>query len=98
MANAWLDLGQGSGGMQPYVGGGIGWAKVDFGAGTLKADDSGLAYQLGAGVGWNMGSGRINLEYRYFAVPDLSFDFGGGASFDGDYTASEIIVGWRMPL
>ncbi|TNE58392.1 MAG: porin family protein [Alphaproteobacteria bacterium] len=98
MANAWFDLGQGVGGMQPYVGGGIGWAKVDFEVGSMEADDSGLAYQFGAGVGWDMGSGRMNLEYRYFAVPDLSFDLGGGASFDGDYNASEIIVGWKMPM
>jgi len=99
MANVWYDFG-GSGNWHPYIGGGIGWADVEIDLGTFgSASDSGLAYQAGVGIGWDMpnSNNRINLEYRYFAVNDLEFD-PSGYDLGYDYQVNEVIVGFRMPF
>lgn len=100
MANVWYELGGDMGGAHPYIGGGLGWANVDFESGGLSASDTGFAYQVAAGVGWDMpqNGGRMSVEYRYFSAGDLEFDVGGTSDLAYDYGASEILVKFSMPM
>lgn len=70
MANAWYDFE--IQGIKPYVGGGIGWARSKVegqyigGGAALNEDDSGFAWQLGAGVNFNIAPNTsMGIGYRY---------------------------------
>ena len=76
MANLWYDFAVG--GVRPYVGGGIGWARTEvdgnFGP-TLPfdLDDSGFAWQLGAGVNFDISPNMmLGVGYRYFDGPEVT--------------------------
>ena len=79
MANAWYEFP--IGGISPYVGGGIGWArstfKGDYISGLTREpfdfDNSGFAWQLGAGVNFPIKPGvSMGLGYRYFRGPEVT--------------------------
>lgn len=95
MANAWFEF-MGGGAISPFIGAGIGWGKVDMEASDLSADDSGLAWQIGAGIGFDISdTTQVRLEYRYFTVEDIDLQVDGD-SLDYDYEANSIIVGLKM--
>lgn len=95
MANAWYDFNPG-GTWHPYVGGGVGYADVEFEAGPVSASDSGLAYQFAAGLGFDINpTTRINAEYRYFSVPDIELTY-MGEDLGLEYDLSEFIVGFKF--
>ena len=84
LGNAWYDLGYGSQ-ITPYVGGGlgIGWAHIDQG-GSYIWDASGLAFQLGAGLRFNVSDHlSIDAGYRFKDIVGLNY----GAS--GQYTITD---------
>jgi opacity protein-like surface antigen len=66
----------------PYIGAGVGYGRVTIKLDDVKDDDSGLMWQLRAGV-----SGAIDpqtkwdLGYRYLRVPD--YKVSGSATLDG---------------
>jgi opacity protein-like surface antigen len=109
MVNAYFDFNP-DGGFNPYLGAGIGAARVEaraFNNATLPedvvgfdADATGFAYQVIGGVGVALTEQlRLDLGYRYFATSELEFD-GQGAlnadrSFDVDYSHSGAFVGLR---
>lgn len=79
MLNGLFDFGKDDG-LQAYAGGGIGVARVDMegavnanGPGVWNDSDTGLAWQLLAGIrapisdSWDLG-----LKYRFFNAPDIS--------------------------
>jgi OOP family OmpA-OmpF porin len=82
LANVWYDFNVG--GVSPYIGGGIGWARTEldgnFGVVTpapgvlpLSFDDSGFAWQLGAGVNFDIAPNmKLGVGYRYFEGPDVT--------------------------
>lgn len=79
MANAWYEFP--IGGISPYVGGGIGWARSTFKGDYVNGltreafdfDNSGFAWQLGAGVNFPIKPGMsMGLGYRYFRGPEVS--------------------------
>ena len=78
MANVWYDFA--IGGLSPYVGGGIGWARTNadggyFGATTqaFDLDDSGFAWQLGAGVNFNIApKTTMGIGYRYLQAREVT--------------------------
>ena len=79
MANAWYEFPVG--GIAPYIGGGIGWArsslKGDYVDGLTRQafdfDNSGFAWQLGAGVNFPIKPGMsMGLGYRYFRGPEIN--------------------------
>jgi opacity protein-like surface antigen len=89
MANVWYDIDIGSK-LKPYVGGGAGWARsrVDLrgintaaknnSSTTTSNENSGFAYQLGAGVRYEfMHDASVGIGYRYFRGPDVNIFFGG---------------------
>jgi opacity protein-like surface antigen len=78
LGNVWVDLANGSQ-LTPYVGGGlgIGWAQIheDEGGGlTYDYGASGLAFQLGAGIRFNV-SDRLSIDagYRFKDIVGLSY-------------------------
>jgi opacity protein-like surface antigen len=82
---------------------GIGWAKIDLDNATVldqlvvDDDDSQLAFQIGAGVGYQLNS-RITYEvgYRYFFTLDPSYTTDGGKTLDYEYGAHRILAGIRF--
>lgn len=97
MGNMWLGLNMlpvigdpltqagGALGFSPYAGGGLG-------IGFVNVDDvnSGLAWQVGAGVRWNFASNfGLDVGYRFRGVTDI----GLGELDAGDFYSNNVIVG-----
>ena len=78
LGNAWLDLTQGSK-LTPYIGGGlgIGWANVNAATDTpfvTHFNASGLAFQLGAGVRFDVSDNvSIDAGYRFKDIVGLNY-------------------------
>jgi len=104
LANLWYDI-PNSSRFTPYVGGGLGMAKVDgdtffdddvygYGPGETK-----FAYQVGAGVSYGIND-RMSLDvgYRYKAVDGVNFDDsdGGGVYENGDVHTHTLQAGLRF--
>ena len=82
---------------------GAGWAKIELDNATIldqplaDDDDSQLAYQIGAGIGWQLNR-RItyDLGYRYLGTLDPNFTAADGKSLDYDYGCHRILAGIRF--
>jgi opacity protein-like surface antigen len=74
LGNLWFDFNLG--GFSPYIGGGIGGARVDVDTSTFPDDsDWGFAFQAGAGVRFDLTDAlQVDVGYRFKDVPDLSID------------------------
>lgn len=81
LANAWYDFDVI--GFKPYVGGGLGWADVEVDGAYLLSllpsprplnfSDSGFAWQLGAGVNFQVApSMQLGIGYRYMSGPEVT--------------------------
>jgi len=93
----------------PYVGAGLGVAMVEaegFGVATipdvLDDDDTVIAYQLMAGIGYDL-SDRTNLfaEYRYFGTESADVTTSvstGSVATDLDYSINQFRFGVRISL
>ncbi len=96
-ANAYYDFNPG-GQFQPFVGAGVGFARVDVDSGTINDDDTGFAYQLKAGVSHPFNDRLTgDLTYRYVGVNDVKVGTGINR-IDGDYNTSAVTVGLRYKL
>lgn len=98
MLNGLVDFGDDDG-LQGFVGGGAGVARVD-GNGTISTNgpdlfddsDTGFAYQVLAGVraplteNWDVG-----LRYRFFTAPDVALIDSLGNDLDGQYRSHSIL-------
>ncbi len=74
----------------PYIGGGIGFAKVDLDSGSSDDDDV-LAFQAGVGIAYEFSPQvSASLDYRFFGTEDPEFF---GLSYD--YLNSSIMAGLR---
>ena len=86
----------------PYIGAGIGAARVSltaspFGASHLDDTDSAFAYQGIAGVGYRVNeSAQVFADYRYFATTSLDFTTAAGTAVDADYGNHTLMVGLRF--
>ena len=97
MANAWYDFDIGAK-VRPYVGGGIGWARMDgdvvsFTSLTaMEQTDSGFAWQIGLGGRYAVGDGvAVGLGYRYFSGPEFaSFGAADSSRLDNDSHAVQL--------
>ena len=101
LANVYYDLDLGIP-LRPYVGGGIGAARVNVDAdagGLLDVDDEGwaFAWDLAAGLGYEVADGlELTGGYRYLRIEGTDFDVDGGGELDVDnYASHEVLLGLR---
>lgn len=88
--------------VRPFVRAGIGIALADVdgaspvSGSSITDSDGGFAWQAGAGVTYDFGGQfDLTLEYRYFAVPDLSLATAAGVEVDSDYSSHSVMIGLR---
>jgi len=97
MANAFFDI-KSQSIVTPYFGGGIGISNVGIGRGKVQGttvwdsdDDTVFAYQVGAGVGFDLTKNvTLDLGYRYFATEKAKFEF-----TDAEVASHNVTVGVR---
>jgi len=102
MLNAYYDFTNiGLGRFAPYLGAGLGAARVDFGkvpaaTSTLDDNDWVFAYQGIAGVGYRL-TDQLNVfaDYRYLASMDGSYKLTNGTSVDAGYNEHQVMLGIR---
>jgi opacity protein-like surface antigen len=88
--------------VKPYVGGGIGVAKVStdanaFGSDFLSDDDNVFAYQAMAGITYEINPAvAVGAGYVYFATKDPSFETRAGVDFDAEYATHNFMVQVRF--
>lgn len=106
MANGWYDFDLGAK-WRPFIGGGVGIANVSLndvtgdigGTPSPLADDDDwvLAYQAGAGIGYQYNpSLTISLGYRFFATANPEFRDPDGVPFDGAFQTHSLMLGLRV--
>ncbi|GAB4185210.1 MAG: OmpA family protein [Thalassobaculales bacterium] len=100
MANLLYDIPAGMGDIYPYVGAGIGLARVSFdnvsqGGETIDDKSTDFAYQGIAGLGYRLSDTLdLSLDYRYFAVPDIDVNSNRRA-VDTEYRSHLVMLGLR---
>ncbi len=103
MLNGYYDFNRG-GAVQPYVGIGVGGARLNVSAaggfGSFQDEDTVLAYQAMLGVAFNLTEQlALDIGYRYFVADDADFDGLGpnltAATFDAEYEHQAITLGLR---
>ena len=103
MANLFHDFDTGTS-LTPYVGGGIGYAWNDLddygvtGLDVLDDQDSGFAWQLGAGLGFSITEqATLSLDYRYFSTSaDVQTTAAAGSvNSDVDLDSHTVMLGLR---
>jgi opacity protein-like surface antigen len=76
----------------PYIMGGAGIAKITVKKSGDKEADSVFAYQLGAGIGYDIDDDSIlDLGYRFFTTSDPEFD-----KAEAEYYSHGIVIGLRL--
>ena len=102
MGNLFYDFRGLLGSVTPYIGAGLGGARVDadsvtpVGASSINDEDTSFAWQLMAGVAMPLAEQlEGTLGYRYFAAQNLDYNTAAGASIDSDYRAHSVMVGLR---
>ena len=85
-----------TGAVQPYLGGGLGWANMESkisGIGSFKRDNA-LAWQLIGGVGYAVSPDWTLLgEIRYFATDSGTLSGPGSLSWDAKLETFDLLVG-----
>lgn len=99
MGNGYFDVPTNSP-LRPYVGAGVGVAVVnledDFGFGTTDDSDLVAAYQLMAGLGFDLSpKATLTFGYRYFTTTDPTFNL-FGVPFDTELTSHDFLFGARF--
>jgi opacity protein-like surface antigen len=102
MLNGFVDLPT-PGPLTPYLGGGLGMAWVSAndvtadGDPVVDDDDAVFAYQLAAGLGWElMPKVTLDLGYRFFATTDPEFTDVDGDTFESEYMSHNLMAGLRL--
>lgn len=102
LINGWYEF-ETKSSWRPYVGGGIGYTKVDAdidtapSLSTFNDSDGGFSYQIGFGVTFPVGqSGTVDIGYRYRETPNLNLVSANGTSFDDiDFKAQTLQIGYN---
>lgn len=107
MLNAYYDFNTGTA-FKPYVGAGIGLAHLkasskfagsdgaDYVAGKIKESSNNFAWNVGAGVGYEVNSNvTVDLGYRYVDNGDITKTLYTGDHFKVESEAHEILLGAR---
>lgn len=91
-------------GITPYLGGGVGLARVDVSArqdaeGVPSVDDAdtGFAWQIAAGIGFRVvDNTSLFADYRYFQTTNSSHDNSDGIRFRSTFKSHNLSVGVRF--
>jgi opacity protein-like surface antigen len=100
MGNALYDFKTGTR-FTPYVGAGVGGARLKFddipaGATSIDDSDTVLAYQGLAGIAYHLDSNvTFDLGYRYLGTERPSFRTRAGGSVDSEYDNHAVMLGLR---
>ncbi|HFQ88805.1 MAG TPA: porin family protein [Desulfobulbus sp.] len=93
MINGYYDVDTGSA-WTPFVGAGIGWAKLDLSAAPqldISDNDDVFAYQFMGGVAYAINSQwSLDVQYRFFGTNDATIK---GADFN--FKSNDLMVGLR---
>ncbi len=99
MLNGYYDLST-DGPFSPYVGLGLGAAKVKanslspVAATSINDTDTALAYQGIVGMSYQVSQGMaFNADYRYFSTRDLDFNTGNGTAVSQQYANHALMLG-----
>lgn len=96
MANGYLDFQLERSKIIPFVSAGVSYAKVDVDALGEDGSDGVLAFQLGAGVGFQVSSHVIiDAKYRYFASADPEIEL-GPEKLEMDINSHNLLLGFRV--
>jgi opacity protein-like surface antigen len=91
MVNGYYDIPTGTA-VTPYVGGGIGVARIEIEPSGESYDDTVFAYQGAIGVGIAVSKTvTIDLGYRYFATTDPDFE-----GTEVEYKSHNLLAGVRI--
>ncbi len=88
--------------VKPYIGAGIGWARVDLdakssGSEVVEDDDIDFAYQVMAGITYEINPAiAVGAGYVYFATEDPSFHAKNGRGFDAEYATHNFMIQFRI--
>jgi opacity protein-like surface antigen len=102
LINGWYEFETNSS-WRPYVGGGIGYTKVDADIDTAPSfstfndSDGGFSYQIGFGVTFPVGqSGTVDIGYRYRETPNLNLVSANDTAFDDiDFKSQTLQIGYN---
>lgn len=90
LVNGYFDF-ENDGPITPYVSAGLGFANVDIEVAGASDDDSVIAYQVGAGVGYALNEQlTLDAKYRYFATTDPEF-----GTTEAEIDGHNLILGLR---
>lgn len=102
MANLLYDFNQFGWVVTPYVGVGLGLARVEangvtpVSGSTINDSSVGFAMQAIVGASYDINEHwALTADYRHLRVPDLTFKTNAGTSIDSDYATNEFLVGLR---
>ncbi len=86
-----------TGAVQPYLGAGIGAAKVDVDAGGQNFDSgTRFAYQVIGGIGYEVNPAvSLYAEGRWFGTGPGRYDGPATENFDGEFETFDLLVGLR---
>lgn len=104
MFNVYYDAPTSFAQLRPYVGTGLGWAKMHLqnANATLASsgdEDTVFAWNLMAGLGYvpeSLPYTEWSIGYRYFSPLDSEFSFAGGGTFEMEYDSHNIEAGVRF--
>lgn len=94
MGNAWYNFNP-NGSWHPYVGAGIGVARLDFSTPGFSDNLTAPAYQVGAGIAWDF-TDRLtgDIGYRFFATEDTRFA-DGALTYNSEYKQHVVLASLR---
>ena len=100
MANGIYEFGFGTSAFAPYIGAGLGVARFSFidagpvGSPAENDDDTVFAYQLIAGVGYQLSPAwSVFADYRLFGTTDPKFTQSSGTVIKTEYLSSTVLIG-----
>ena len=103
MVNGYYDFKMVSPTVYPYIGAGIGAARVTFKTPATATDmefnksDTVFAYQFAAGIACVIAKeATIDLGYKYFATADPEFTHDDGSKIKSEYGSHNIFLGARF--
>ncbi len=96
MVNGYLDFQFEKSKIIPFISAGVSYANVDVDALGDDGSDGLLAFQLGAGVGFQVSpTVTVDAKYRYFTAADPEIEI-GSSKLEMDINSHNLLFGFRV--